>query len=255
MLSIFSSRKLNLRDYFQIAKTVALFIYTIGLLFYILVRLFSPQFPASATEEWQIIKGILLIGFVTTLVVIMLLLLVEILQQIFSKRYTPFSLVKYAGIVAGISLIFYLSGCEMKKTGIHKDLNTGMVTTYQSMEPANSILVMNNEVLNHTDIPLGENFILINDNVKGLKEKNGKVSAGCELVISDKTGKKIMNEPDLFKGDDIFLKEKVKALKCTISTGQPMNWEENYDVYVKFWDKYGDGKIENKFTIRMIDVP
>mgnify|MGYP007130732231 CR=1 FL=1 len=255
MLSIFSSRKLHLNDYFRIAKTVALFVYTTGLVFYILVRLLSPQLPASVVEEWQIIKAILLIGFVTTLAVIMLLFLIEIFQQLFNKDYTHLSLVKYITIVTGLSLLFYLSGCDVKKTGIHKDLNTGMVTTYQSLEPANSLLVMNNEVLNHTDIPLGENFVLINDNVKGLKEKDGKVSAGCELVISDKQGKKIMDEPDLFKGDDVFLKEKVKALKCTISTGQPMNWEENYDVYVKFWDKYGDGKIENKFTIRMIDIP
>jgi hypothetical protein len=40
-----------------------------------------------------------------------------------------------------------------------------------------------------------------------------------------------------------------------VSTGKPMQWEEKYDVAVTFWDKFGDGKIENKVTIRSIDIP
>jgi hypothetical protein len=34
-----------------------------------------------------------------------------------------------------------------------------------------------------------------------------------------------------------------------------MQWEEKYDVAVTFWDKNGNGKIENKVTIRSIDIP
>lgn len=41
------------------------------------------------------------------------------------------------------------------------------------------LLVMNDEVLNHTDIPIGEKFIVINDGVSGLVAKNGKVKVGC----------------------------------------------------------------------------
>lgn len=114
---------------------------------------------------------------------------------------------------------------------------------------------MNDEVLNHTDIPIGEKFFLINDNVKGLKEKDGKISVGCSLKITDQKGKVLLDEKDLFKGEDVFKKEDAKMLRCTINTGDPMQWEEKYDVQVKFWDKYGDGYIENKVTIRAIDIP
>lgn len=34
-----------------------------------------------------------------------------------------------------------------------------------------------------------------------------------------------------------------------------MNLKERYDVAVIFWDKYGDGKIENKFSVSIIDKP
>jgi hypothetical protein len=139
--------------------------------------------------------------------------------------------------------------------GIKKDFDTGLTSTYSNLEPEKVFLVMNNEVLNHTDIPLGESFLVINDNVKGLTVKNGKVSVGCLLQISDSTGKALLNEADLFAGNDLFNEVDVKQLKCTVNTGSPMKWEEKYKIKVKFWDKLGDGNIENIVTIRSIDIP
>jgi hypothetical protein len=123
------------------------------------------------------------------------------------------------------------------------------------MEPEKAFLVMNNEVLNHTDIPLGESFLVVNDNIKGLQTKNGKVTVGCSLKISDSQGKVLLEEKDLFAGHDEFDEKDAKMLKCTVNTGKPMQWEEKYDVAVVFWDKNDKGKIENKFSIRCIDMP
>jgi hypothetical protein len=149
-----------------------------------------------------------------------------------------------------------LFSCQAQSlAGIKKDFSTGLIATYKNIEPGEVLLVMNDGVLNHTDIPIGESFLLINKNIKGLIEKNDKVSVGCSLTISDKKGKKILEAADLFKGNDIFNKKDVAYLKCTVSTGEPMQWEENYDVLATFWDKYGTGKIVNKVTIRMIDIP
>ena len=64
-----------------------------------------------------------------------------------------------------------------------------------------------------------------------------------------------MDEKDLFAGHDSFDEKDAKMLKCTVSTGEPMKWEEKYNVAVTFWDKNGIGKIENMVTIRRIDIP
>jgi hypothetical protein len=64
-----------------------------------------------------------------------------------------------------------------------------------------------------------------------------------------------MNEPDLFKGKDLLKKEDARMLRCTISTGEPMEWEELYTAEVRFWDKFGKGSITNTVTVRMIDIP
>ncbi len=73
--------------------------------------------------------------------------------------------------------------------GVDKDLNTGMITNYKNMKPEKLVLVMNDEVLKHTDIPFGESFMIVNDKLQGLVAKDGKVSIGCSLVIIAKKGR------------------------------------------------------------------
>ncbi len=159
-------------------------------------------------------------------------------------------------VLSSLLLVLIFSACSGKKiAGVKKNLSTGLTSTYHTMALESAILMMNDEVLNHTDIPLGERFLLINENVTGLQEQDGKVSVGCSLRISDENGKVLLDEKDLFAGDDVFVKEEATRLKCTINTGKPMEWEKNYQLQVVFWDKYGDGKIVNEWSIRSIDIP
>ena len=170
------------------------------------------------------------------------------LHTLFETRWTM-------KLSAVILLSTTLYGCNGQNSGISKDLNTGMITSYNGLTTTESKIIMNGEVLNHTDIPIGESFVITNEKVKGLTVKNNKVSVGCSLRITDKNGKILLSSSDLFKDNDVFEKEKVDYLKCTVNTGKPMKWEEMYDVSVVFSDKYGKGKIENKVRIRMIDIP
>ena len=64
--------------------------------------------------------------------------------------------------------------------------------------------------------------------------KDGKVSVGCSLVITDESGKTLMNEPDLFKGNDLFDKDKARYLRCAVSTGEPMETDAYYFVRARF---------------------
>lgn len=166
----------------------------------------------------------------------------------------PFYLKKQKAInlLAGLIITILLYACN-SQAGVNKNLNTGMVTSYKGIFTGETKMIMNDEELNHSDIPLGESFIIVNDNVKGLTVKEGKVSIGCSLTITDKDEKVLLAEPDLFKGDDVFAK--VDTLRCTVNTGSPMKTEEKYNVRVVFTDKYGTGKIKNDVTIRMIDTP
>jgi hypothetical protein len=85
--------------------------------------------------------------------------------------------------------------------------------------------------------------------------KEGKISIGCSLLITDKKGKKVLFEADLFKDNAVMDKDNAKELRCTISTGSPMDWQQEYNIVVTFWDKYGKGKLENKLDILIEDIP
>ena len=158
-------------------------------------------------------------------------------------------------IMPVLLFVLLVYGCKHNVAGVKKDLTTGLVTSYKGIEPEKAILVMNDEVINHTDIPIGEKFIVINDGIDGLVIKNDKVKVGCYLLIADKSGNILLEEKDLFAGKDEFSPKDARMLKCTVSTGEPMKWEENYKVVVSFWDKQGKGRIENTVRIKMIDLP
>lgn len=150
-------------------------------------------------------------------------------------------------------LTLSLCSCDLQPTGILKQVDTGLVTDWKGVTVKEARIVMNNEVLNHHDIPLGESFEIINDGVKGFTEKDGKTSVGCALTISDTRGKVLLTEDDLFKGQDLYEKGKMNFLRCTVNTGAPMEWDEQYTVTVKFWDKYGKGVINNTLIISIRD--
>ena len=152
-------------------------------------------------------------------------------------------------------LLMMIACSSPVSVGVKKDLNTGLSSSYSGMEPEKAFLMMNNEVLNHTDIPIGESFLLVNDGIRGLVVKDGKVRVGCSLKISDMQGNVLLEEKDLFAGHDTFDEADAKLLKCTVNTGEPMKWEEKYKVTVIFSDKNGKGQIENNVTIRIIDIP
>lgn len=174
----------------------------------------------------------------------------------FRARHRP-SLPRLSALLVIASLAGTLVSCKggLQPIGKHVDLVTGLSTEYKGIVPTGTNMIMNNEVLNHTDIPLGEHFTIQNTGVTGLTVKDNKVSLGCSLLISDKDGRKMLFEPDLFKDNAVYDKDSVRYLKCDVGTGSPMEWQKKYLVKVTYWDKFGTGKLENSVTISMQDEP
>lgn len=159
-------------------------------------------------------------------------------------------------LVAAMIACTLLTSCEGNiHVGIKKDGGNGITTSWTNLEPADVLRVMNGETVSHNQVVLGESFAVVNQGVEGLVVREGKVSVGCSLTITDSSGKQLLAEHDLFKGNDTWDKEKAKELKCTINTGKPMDWQQEYKIVVTFWDKYGKGKLENRLTAYIEDIP
>lgn len=224
---------------------------------YAWARILFYEVPFALFEDVSIFLKMFILSWGILTGLKALLVLLELTVTLIQRKIKLSPVVEKLGgafIVLGLLSILMYSCQAQVSVGVKKDFNTGLTASYRNMEPSEVLLVMNDEVLTHNDIPIGEKFLLINKDIKGLTVKEGKVSVGCALTITDKNGKKLLDEPDLFRGKDVFEKNEAANLKCTVSTGEPMEWEEHYDVVATFWDKYGDGRIENKVKIRMIDI-
>ena len=258
MLNNFMTGNLNTKMHWQLCKMILLACNLSSLFIYGFLHFIFFDFPFEPGNEVLILIKLFSVASAFALAISLVLLLIDGIEYAMRKKVLMQVIPFKAIAVAAIVIIFIFSACNGQVSfskGIKKDLSTGLTASYSNMEPEKVVMVMNGEVLNHTDIPLGESFLLVNEKIKGMKVKDGKVSVGCSLKITDKKGKVLLQEKDLFKDHDLFNEKDASYLKCTVSTGKPMEWEEKYDVAVVFWDKYGDGKIENNVSIRCIDIP
>lgn len=227
---------------------------TTALIIYACIRLLFTGFDISITEDLFTIMQVIGLAAALSAGAFILFLLVEaadMLQPNLKLNQT------WAGIGTAVTvLVISVASCKTKvSSGVKKDLNTGMVTKYSGIETQDALLVMNNETIHHTDIPLGESFQVINDKITGFETENNQVKVGCSLKITDKKGTVLLEQPDLFASKDVFSVKEAGRLSCTVSTGAPMQWDEAYDVTTVFWDKLGSGKIENMLSIHIIDIP
>jgi len=252
----------------KLLKSIFAFSQLLSLMVHGLVRLLFYQFPISFAEELWLLVKMFLFGAYTAAGLYAGLALHGLLKKFAGAIKSVFSSPLRQALVLLLVGSVVFTSCESqsmevtkniggKKTtvGVKKDNTTGLHATYKNLEPETIRLVMNGETLNHSDIPLGESFVIRNENVKGLVAREGKVSIGCTLRIIDSAGKVLLQEEDLFKEKDVFDAMDATYLKCTVTTGQPMASEEMYTVQATFWDKYGDGRIANEVVIRSIDMP
>jgi len=255
MSSFLQQEKLSKKSLSAFLKTCLNLTLLIAMSAYLSIRIifFEIRFPIA--EEVFALIQVLFAATIVGIFIFGFLLFIEWIDQHMKSKQIAQSKLKASKLaaIAILSGIIILNSCGMPNVGVKKDMSSGLTTTYTGITMESAALIMNDQEIHHNNIPLGQSFLVVNENVKGLVEKDGKVSIGCLLLISDENGNKVLNEADLFKGNDLYNKNDVKLLRCTVNTGQPMEKEKKYDVVVRFWDKFGAGKIENKVAIRMVD--
>lgn len=223
---------------------------------YAWVRLLFHELPFNLFEETLLVVRILFAGWVMAAFCIGgftgMVFIIEKPRAVFNAiARVKWPMIKTMALLLTVSILFACSGVSV---GIKKDLNTGMVTTNRGMQAASAKMMMNDETMTEAVVPLGESFFIVNEGVEGLTVKDNKVSVGCSLQITDKSGQVLLSEADLFKGNDVFDKDKAGYLRCIVNTGKPMQKNEQYNISVVFTDKYGKGSVDNKVTIKMIEA-
>ena len=142
------------------------------------------------------------------------------------------------------SLIF--SSCNFSK-GVKKDLSTGLSASYNGLALEDIYLTdAKGNRLSNNQISLGSKLDVVATGVDYFVEKDGKVFPGCSILLTDKTGKEILNLPDAFaEMKEGTIIAEAKTLQASLNTGDPMLVGETYHLSVRFFDK---NKKENEIV-------
>ena len=142
------------------------------------------------------------------------------------------------------SLIF--SSCNFSK-GVKKDLSTGLSASYNGLALEDIYLTdAKGNRLSNNQISLGSKLDVVATGVDYFVEKDGKVFPGCSILLTDKTGKEILNLPDAFaEMKEGAIIAEAKTLQASLNTGDPMLVGETYHLSVRFFDK---NKKENEIV-------
>lgn len=116
--------------------------------------------------------------------------------------------------------------------------------------------LLEGDTLKTDQIPLNTKIKMYLKGVEGLTLVDSVVYIGCSMLVTEeKSGKEVMNEPDLFKAyeesgvDPELVKEQIYL---SLSVGAPMEAGKKYIWKTRIWDKKGKGELISETTIKVI---
>jgi len=144
-----------------------------------------------------------------------------------------------------IILLLVLCSCNFSK-GVKKDLTTGLSATYNGFVIDDIFLSTDEGRLNSNTIAIGAKVYVTATGVENFVLKNSNAFPGCTIILTDKTGKEILNLPDAFSYmNEGIPSSEAKTLQGQLNTGDPMIVGETYHLKVRFYDK---NKTENELV-------
>lgn len=140
--------------------------------------------------------------------------------------------------ILAFTLLILICSCKFS-TGIKKDLSTGLTSVNNGLS-AEDIFLKEYEGtrLQNNKVKMGTKISLAAAGVENFELKDGKVYPGCQIILTDKNKKEVINLADAF-ADMVngSTEDETKTLNATLTTGDPMIVGETYHLYVRFFDK------------------
>ena len=133
-----------------------------------------------------------------------------------------------------------LNACQFNKS-VQKDLITGAFSKGDGIVCDAVLIQINSKVEKRTNFINGEKIEFLFKNVNGLKRKDGNLYPGLSMHVIKNEQDTVLKQLDFFanlkNGTDISILD----LKVHFTGSFPSENNETYKVYMKIWDKKGDG--------------
>lgn len=152
-------------------------------------------------------------------------------------------------------VIITFSSCQFNQS-VNKDLTTGAYTRGDGIGCDDVVIEINGKAENRNEFVFGEKVNLVFSNITGLTNSDDKTYPGLSMYIVKNEKDTVLSNPNLLKSINDGTNLSPLQLQANFTTALPNQNNEKYKVFVKVWDKKGDGKFnyELPFTIKENDL-
>ena len=147
-----------------------------------------------------------------------------------------------------ISLI--LISCEFNQS-VNKDFITGAYSRGDGIGCSEMNIEVNNKTDNRNHFVFGEKVQFMFNNVTGLVKENNLVYPGLSMAVVQNEKDTVLQDSDLLASLEEGTDLSPLLLKAHFVAALPCTDNEKYKVFIKIWDKKGDGifNFEMPFTV------
>ena len=149
--------------------------------------------------------------------------------------------------------LFFVSP-EVFSTGLVKDSDGGLSIESNGLSIDDAYLSSYGQRFNSDQLQFQTKVNLNLDGVKGYSIKDNQAFIGCSMQVFDKDGKAILNEEDLFPGENGLERNVAGNLFLTLIVGTPMQLGDSYLWKVKLWDKIGNGEVKTELKFKIVET-
>ena len=155
-------------------------------------------------------------------------------------------------IVSLMLIAVLISSCQFSQS-VNTDLITGAYSRGNGIGCDDVVLEVNGEVERRNEFVFGENVNLIFNNIQGLSRLESMTYPGLSMYIVKNETDTVLSKPSLLdhlnEGTDLSPLQ----LQANFVTALPYSNNEKYKVFVKIWDKKGEGTFDYSLPFKVID--
>lgn len=138
---------------------------------------------------------------------------------------------------------FAFNACEFNQS-VNKDLTTGAYSRGDGIGCDDIKIQINGKIENRNNFINGEKVNFIFNNISGLTRENGKVFPGLSMFIVKNEKDTVLQYLDLFADMEDGTDLSPLQLQANFVSALPHEDNEKYKVFIKIWDKKGDGTFQ-----------
>jgi hypothetical protein len=149
-------------------------------------------------------------------------------------------------------VLLVLASCQSGQSSSGSGKVPGLITKGNGLSCDDIYITIDGHKVGRNSFVYGETVEVEFNNIDGFNLLNDAAFAGMKITITDKKGKIVLSNNDLFEDKTAGVKEKPLKLIAFFTTASPISSNQSYTAKIHIWDKKGKGTFDATlpFTVK-----